>query len=94
MKHGRRFHRHGLRCVIIRNNREHARVGFAVSTKHGNSAQRHRLKRVFREVFRTHAIKLQSLDILMIPSRSFDSKVNIYQDITDILNQILNRYQA
>jgi len=80
--------------VIIRNNREHARVGFAVSTKYGNSAQRHRLKRVFREVFRTHAIKLQSLDILMIPSRSFDSKVNIYQDITDILNQILNRYQA
>ncbi|MBL1353353.1 MAG: ribonuclease P protein component [Zetaproteobacteria bacterium] len=94
MKKGRRFQWHGLRCVVIANGMVHARVGFAVSTKYGNSAQRHRLKRVFREVFRTHKIKLEPLDILMIPSRSFDSKANIYQDVTDILNQVLRRYQA
>jgi len=94
MKKGRRFQWHGMRCIVVRNSLEHARIGFAVSTKYGHSAQRHRLKRVFREVFRTHQIKFEPLDILMIPSRNFDAKVNIYQDVTDTLNQILKRYQA
>jgi len=94
MKKGHRFQLRGLRCVIVHNRMPHARIGFAVSTKYGNSAQRHRLKRVIREVFRTHPIKFEPLDILMIPSRSFDSNVNIYQDVVHVLNQLLRRYQA
>ncbi|MDQ6995227.1 MAG: ribonuclease P protein component [Mariprofundaceae bacterium] len=94
MKEGRRFQWHGLRCIVVNNHLEHGRIGFAVSRKYGNSVQRHHLKRVFREVFRSHPIKFEALDILMIPSRSFDSKANIYQDATDILNRLLCRYQA
>jgi len=94
MKKGRRFKLHSLRCVVIHNQKKHARIGFAVSRKYGNSAQRHRLKRVLREVFRTHEIKLEPLDILMIPSSSFDSKVNIYQDVMDIMNQLMRWRQA
>ncbi len=92
MKKGRRFQVNALRCVVVNNQREHARIGFAVSRKYGNSAQRHHLKRVLREVFRSHKIKLEPLDILMIPSRSFDSKANIHQDSLDVLNQIMRRY--
>jgi len=94
MKEGRRFQWHGLRCIVVNNSREHARIGFAVSRKYGNSVQRHHLKRVFREVFRSHPIKFEPLDILMIPSRSFDSKANLYQDVTDILNRLMRRYQT
>jgi len=94
MKKGRRFQWHGFRCIVVKNHMEHARIGFAVSRKYGNSVQRHHLKRVFREVFRSHALKFEPLDILIVPSRSFDSKANIYQDATDILNRLIGRYQS
>ena len=93
MKRGRRFQLHGMRCVVVKNEEEHARIGFAISRKYGNSVQRHALKRAFREVFRCHAMKGLPLDLLVIPHQGFDAATNLYQDATDVLNQLMYKYQ-
>ena len=93
MKKGRRFQAHGLRCVVLRNSHEHARIGFAISRKYGNAAQRHAIKRAFRESFRCHCVKSQSVDILIISNRPFDAASNLHQDAIDLLNQLTSKYR-
>jgi len=91
MKRGRRIHSHGFRCVVLKNTCEHARLGFAVSRKYGNSVQRHRIKRLFREAFRCHCIKGESLDVLLIPTRSYDAKMDTYACAQQVLNDVMRR---
>lgn len=92
MKKGRRLNVNGFRCVVLKNQQEHARIGFAVSRKYGNSVQRHQLKRAFREAFRCHDIKHVAVDILLIPSRSFDAQAHLYQDAIQVLNTLMRRH--
>ncbi len=51
------------------------RVGISVSKKVGNSVVRHRVKRVIREVFRTHPLGWKAgLDIVVVARREAADK--------------------
>ncbi|MDX8397910.1 MAG: ribonuclease P protein component [Mariprofundaceae bacterium] len=89
MRKGKRFQMHGLRCVSLKNDLNHGRIGFAVSRKYGNSVQRHHFKRCWREVFRCHAIKLSSLDILIVPMKPASEQIDLHAHATNILNKLL-----
>jgi ribonuclease P protein component len=43
-----------------------ARLGLAISKKAGNSPRRNRIKRVIRDVFRTHAAELPPIDLIVL----------------------------
>jgi len=58
----------GVRLIYNTNDLHHARFGLAVSRKYGNAVQRNRLKRVWRENFRTSGIRKLGVDILAIPT--------------------------
>ena len=58
----------GVRLIYNTNDLHHARIGLAVSRKYGNAVQRNRLKRLWRENFRTSEIRKLGVDILAIPT--------------------------
>jgi len=93
MKKGRRFSSNDFRCVYKKNNLNHGRIGFAVSRKYGNAVQRQQFKRNWREVFRCHTAKLSSLDILIIPMKSFHKSFDIQTNASTLLEKLLLRNQ-
>ncbi|OIO69464.1 MAG: ribonuclease P protein component [Zetaproteobacteria bacterium CG1_02_55_237] len=57
----------GVRLVYATNGLHHARIGLAVSRKYGNAVQRNRLKRLWRECFRSSPVRSLGVDVLAIP---------------------------
>ncbi|MDQ7004714.1 MAG: ribonuclease P protein component [Ghiorsea sp.] len=91
MKQGKRFRILGLNFIVAPNACNHARLGFAVSTKYGNAVRRGRLKRCLRSAFRQHLIRNQGIDILVIPTPQLQSKTVSEQSIVACLNKLLIR---
>jgi ribonuclease P protein component len=59
-----------LLIFAARNQRSHLRLGLSVSRRHGNSVQRHRLRRLLREAVRLEQHQLPAgLDLILIPGR-------------------------
>ncbi len=88
MRGGRRVHGKGLRCVYRPVSGQHARIGLAVSRKYGNAVQRNRLKRHIRECFRQHRIRHLAVDILIIPSVSFDQMSDSLCSIEQLFDKL------
>jgi len=59
----------GVRLIYTANTLQHARLGLAVSRKYGNAVQRNRLKRQWRECFRSSGIRRLNVDVLAMPTR-------------------------
>ncbi|MDQ6954028.1 MAG: ribonuclease P protein component [Mariprofundaceae bacterium] len=93
MKKGRRFSSNDFRCVYVKNNLSHARIGFAVSRKYGNSVQRQKFKRNWREVFRCHTVKFTGLDILIIPMTRFRKGFNVQKNASMLLAKLMYKNQ-
>jgi len=94
MKKGKRFRIKHLSMVVVKNDRQHARLGFAVSGKYGNAVCRNRLKRCLRSAFRQHDIRDKAFDILVIPTPQFDANAVSEQHMHgcfDDLSQRLGR---
>ena len=74
LKGGRCFRDPILRIHFLATGREFSRLGLVVSRKVGNSVERNRLKRIFREVFRAGKSRLPAChDVVFIPSPQEDS---------------------
>jgi ribonuclease P protein component len=59
-----------LLIFAARNELSHLRLGLSVSRRHGNSVQRHRLRRLLREAVRLEQHDLPAgLDLILIPGR-------------------------
>jgi len=91
MKKGKRFSYSNFRCIYIKNNLDHGRIGFAVSRKYGNAVQRQQFKRYWREVFRCHLAKISGLDILIIPMVSFRKDFNIQKNAMALLGKLMQK---
>ncbi len=93
MRRGKRLQSHGLRLIWRRNGLAHARIGFAVSRKYGNSVARHRFKRHVREIFRQHPLRHQGVDILVIPLGQeavvLARQVSLQHCIRELFNRLL-----
>lgn len=75
-------HRSGDQTLLLfaaRNELPWTRIGLSISRKHGNSVQRHRLRRLLREAFRLEQHHIPpGLDLILIPGR--DSKAATLAD--------------
>jgi len=91
MKKGRRFSCNDFRCVYIKNDLDHGRIGFAVSRKYGNAVQRQQFKRHWREVFRCHIAKISNLDILIIPIVGFRKEFDIQENALALLGKLMQK---
>lgn len=91
MKKGRRFSGYDFRCIYIKNDLSHGRIGFAVSRKYGNSVERQQFKRHWREVFRCHIAKVSGLDILIIPLSSFRKSFDIQENALALLTKLMQK---
>jgi len=91
MKAGRRFSCNDFRCVYIKNDLNHGRIGFAVSRKYGNAVQRQQFKRHWREVFRCHISKMSGLDILIIPIKSFRKEFDVQENALALLAKLMQK---
>jgi len=60
-----------FKIFFVRNRQKNARLGIVVAKKllHG-AAERNRIKRIIRDVFRRHSIKLCKLDLVVMVRRS------------------------
>lgn len=57
-----------------RNELPWTRIGLSISRKHGNSVQRHRLRRLLREAFRLEQHRIPpGLDLILIPGRDSEA---------------------
>jgi len=63
------------------------RIGFAVSKKIGAAVARNRVKRVLREFFRLHQLRMPAaMDIVVVPRRSLDvSGMNLAVAASELL---------
>jgi len=91
MRSGRRLSYKDVRCIYVKNNLNHGRIGFAVSRKYGNAVQRQNFKRHWREVFRCNAVKMTNLDILIIPMTPFCKNVNIQEHALLLLSKLTQK---
>ena len=78
-KNGKRVYTSTFSLVYIENKEECLKAGFAVGKKHGGSVKRNRIKRLFREAFRTFIPQLeQNFFFVFIP------KINVEVFLEDI----------
>lgn len=59
-----------MHVVAAANDRDHARLGLAVSRRVGNAVVRNRVKRRLREIFRRNRGALPVADLVVIPFAS------------------------
>ena len=68
---GRVFKSNDIVAYILRNNKQDSRLGVTVRKKIGNAVKRNRIKRFFREAFRTNKCHLNHcVDVIIIPGSS------------------------
>ncbi|MEK7484063.1 MAG: ribonuclease P protein component [Planctomycetota bacterium] len=83
-QHAKKIHSYSFIGLFCPNSLGHNRLGFAVGKKMGNSPQRNRIKRIFRESFRLQQHQFpQGYDVLLIP------KQGQYFSIPEIKSQLL-----
>lgn len=64
---------------ILPNNQPGHRLGFSISKKIGNSVQRHRIKRIIKEAFRSLQAKIKPGQDLVIVARKPAVNMNYWQ---------------
>jgi ribonuclease P protein component len=68
---GKRWRNSFIKVIFRRNSLERDRFAVIVSKQNGNAVERNRIKRVFRELFRTHKRNCPPyFDFLIQPERS------------------------
>jgi ribonuclease P protein component len=81
-----------LKIFYLENSFSHSRLGISIGKKVGNSPQRNRVRRIFREAFRLTLPQIQrKYDLILIPKFSRDkipSYAKIYQSLERLLSQI------
>jgi ribonuclease P protein component len=89
-KQGTRVNGRHATFFVLRNDRDHARLGIAATKKLGGAVTRNRAKRLIREVFRRNKIA-QGLDIVVIPKRELlDASLTILEaDYRNLLERRL-----
>ncbi|MEO8331963.1 MAG: ribonuclease P protein component [Gallionella sp.] len=80
-----------FKIFFVRNIKSNARLGIIVGKRTlPSAAQRNRVKRAIREVFRRHSIKVQQLDLVVLV-RSADSQASPAVDLEALFNQVEKR---
>jgi len=72
----------------------HARLGFAVPRRYGNSVLRNRFKRQLRDIFRRHPVRLQGVDILVTPKFTFRNGAEASENMRSGLDRIVFRMKG
>ncbi|MDQ6958905.1 MAG: ribonuclease P protein component [Mariprofundaceae bacterium] len=90
LRQGRRLTSGSLRLIYRANGMQHARLGLAVSRKYGNAIYRNLLKRRLRECFRLNGIRVESVDVLVVPLCDWKQAKNVNRDMEQGLKQIMN----
>ena len=82
-----------FKIFFVRNRMNNARLGIVASKKLlPNAVDRNRAKRIIREVFRRHHIKLCNLDVVVMVRRDYSCEVNSRIDSLDnLFSQVKNR---
>jgi ribonuclease P protein component len=82
-----------FKIFFVRNCLNNARLGIVASKKLlPNAVDRNRVKRIIREVFRHHQIKLCNLDLVVMVRRDYSRMVNTRVDSLDkLFSQVKNR---
>jgi ribonuclease P protein component len=82
-----------FKIFFVRNCLNNARLGIVASKKLlPNAVDRNRAKRIIREVFRQHQIKLCNLDLVVMVRRDYSRMVNTRVDSLDkLFSQVKNR---
>ena len=82
-----------FKIFFTRNCLNNARLGIIASKKLlPNAVDRNRVKRIIREVFRHHNIKLCKLDLVVMVRRDYSRMVNTRMDNLDkLFSQVKNR---
>jgi len=74
-KTGIRWKNHSIKIYYKKNNNSYDRFAVIVSRKNGNSVKRNRIKRVYREFFRTNKRHFPPFfDYLFKPEQGFEEK--------------------
>jgi ribonuclease P protein component len=70
LSHGNVIPAQGYRLILLGNTLHHARLGLAISSRHlPHAVDRNRIKRMVREMFRTHPCRLTPFDIIFASGR-------------------------
>jgi ribonuclease P protein component len=82
-----------FKIFFVRNCLNNARLGIVASKKLlPGAVDRNRAKRIIREVFRHHQIKLCNLDLVVMVRRDYSRMVNTRVDSLDkLFSQVKNR---
>lgn len=82
-----------FKVFFVVNSNENARLGIIVGKKILSAAtDRNRLKRIIRETFRHHSIKLCKLDVVVMVRRTFSKKSEMQADnLKILLTKVENR---
>lgn len=65
-QHSVKIHKKVFKVIYLKNDLEHARLGFAITKKVGKANVRNLLKRKIREWFRLSDIKDQPVDLMIV----------------------------
>jgi ribonuclease P protein component len=85
-----------LVLYVLLNGLDHARIGLAVGSRHGNAVQRNRLRRLLREAFRLEQHNLPSgFDYLFVPRPAPQANLATYrQSLLRLSAQAVRRWHS
>ncbi|HET6444688.1 MAG TPA: ribonuclease P protein component [candidate division Zixibacteria bacterium] len=87
---GRRWHHPMILLIVGPNDLEQSRFGFSASRRFGNAASRNRIKRILREVVRSHLVAIENgWDCLFVARLAANGAT--YSEIEAAVNQLLKR---